>query len=331
MPAPLVRSRASTSAIGDAVQFAVLDGRTFVFLPYDEWGRTRIYEIDAEGVATERGDTVGDVFKCPRSVEVAQSTRSPRGCPLRPTPCRLQPVAATDGALVHRYVGLAIAVFLLVAGLTGSLLAFYAELDRVFSSGPSSSRAAVAGCSCSNRSSSPNVSRRLCQVRLPGSTSSKDRSTHSAYGPKLQTMSGEKLSSILTPVACWVRGPGQTCPEGVVNLMPFLYRLHYSLAWATWEFCSSVSWLCSGPVGLLRRCLFDVSSLGPPRGQHGAIFLVSALVASVAFADQPAVFVPLHLHRASGLWLWALLLVFAWSAVGLNLPQVHRPVMSVLA
>ena len=40
-----------------------LDGRTFVFLPYDEWSRTRIYEIDDEGVATERGDTLGDVFK----------------------------------------------------------------------------------------------------------------------------------------------------------------------------------------------------------------------------------------------------------------------------
>lgn len=44
-------------------QFAVLDGRTFVFLPYEEWGRTKIYEIGDDGVATERGDTVGDVFK----------------------------------------------------------------------------------------------------------------------------------------------------------------------------------------------------------------------------------------------------------------------------
>lgn len=49
--------------MGGAVQFAVLDGRTFVFLPYDQWGRTRIYEIDADGRATEHGDTLGDVFK----------------------------------------------------------------------------------------------------------------------------------------------------------------------------------------------------------------------------------------------------------------------------
>lgn len=49
--------------MGDAVQFAVLDGRTFVFLPYDEWARSRIYEILADGTAVSRADTLGDVFK----------------------------------------------------------------------------------------------------------------------------------------------------------------------------------------------------------------------------------------------------------------------------
>jgi hypothetical protein len=34
-----------------------------VFLPYEEWGRTKIYEINDDGTATEQGDTVGDVFK----------------------------------------------------------------------------------------------------------------------------------------------------------------------------------------------------------------------------------------------------------------------------
>lgn len=35
--------------------------------------------------------------------------------------------------LVHRYAGLAMTVFLAVVGLIGSLLAFYAELERVVS------------------------------------------------------------------------------------------------------------------------------------------------------------------------------------------------------
>jgi uncharacterized iron-regulated membrane protein len=35
-------------------------------------------------------------------------------------------------------------------------------------------------------------------------------------------------------------------------------------------------------------------------------------------------------HRASGLWVWGALLVFAWSAVAMNLPQVYDRVMSKL-
>lgn len=50
-------------AIGSGAQFAVLDGRTFVFLPFDEWSRTMVYEIDDDGTAHERFETIGDVFK----------------------------------------------------------------------------------------------------------------------------------------------------------------------------------------------------------------------------------------------------------------------------
>jgi hypothetical protein len=49
--------------LGSGAQFAVLDGRTFVFVPFDEWARSKVYEIDAEGVATERFEVQGDVFK----------------------------------------------------------------------------------------------------------------------------------------------------------------------------------------------------------------------------------------------------------------------------
>jgi uncharacterized iron-regulated membrane protein len=37
------------------------------------------------------------------------------------------------------------------------------------------------------------------------------------------------------------------------------------------------------------------------------------------------------LHLASGLWLWPMLFVFAWSAVQFNLPKVHDVVMSSVA
>ena len=41
--------------------WANFETRTFVLLPYDGWARTKVFEIDAEGNATERFDTVGNV------------------------------------------------------------------------------------------------------------------------------------------------------------------------------------------------------------------------------------------------------------------------------
>jgi hypothetical protein len=50
--------------IGSGAQFTVLEGRTFVFLPFDDWARTKVYELDAaNGKATARFETVGDIFK----------------------------------------------------------------------------------------------------------------------------------------------------------------------------------------------------------------------------------------------------------------------------
>ena len=49
--------------IGSGAQFAVLDGRTFLFLPYDDWNRTKIYELGADGRAAVVSETIGDVFK----------------------------------------------------------------------------------------------------------------------------------------------------------------------------------------------------------------------------------------------------------------------------
>ena len=49
--------------LGSGAQFAVLDGRTFVFVPFNEWSRSKVYEIDAAGVAREHFEITGDVFK----------------------------------------------------------------------------------------------------------------------------------------------------------------------------------------------------------------------------------------------------------------------------
>ncbi len=49
--------------VSSGAQFAVLEGRTFVFVPYDDWARTKTYELHDDGTATLHFDTTGDVFK----------------------------------------------------------------------------------------------------------------------------------------------------------------------------------------------------------------------------------------------------------------------------
>ncbi|MGC4088114.1 MAG: hypothetical protein QM756_09485 [Polyangiaceae bacterium] len=49
--------------VASGAQFAVVDGRTFIFLPYSDWSRSKVYELDASGNASERADTAGDIFK----------------------------------------------------------------------------------------------------------------------------------------------------------------------------------------------------------------------------------------------------------------------------
>ncbi len=52
-----------TEALGSGAQFAVLDGRTFLFLPFDDWSKSAVYEIDDTGMATRRFEVAGDIFK----------------------------------------------------------------------------------------------------------------------------------------------------------------------------------------------------------------------------------------------------------------------------
>lgn len=49
--------------MGPGAQFAVLDGRTFAFVPFNQWRRSKVYELDEGGVAREHFEIQGDVFK----------------------------------------------------------------------------------------------------------------------------------------------------------------------------------------------------------------------------------------------------------------------------
>jgi hypothetical protein len=49
--------------VGEAYQHAVIDGRMFLMAIYDDYGKTRVYELGTDGVLTKKFDVDGDVFK----------------------------------------------------------------------------------------------------------------------------------------------------------------------------------------------------------------------------------------------------------------------------
>ena len=107
--------------------------------------------------------------------------------------------------------------------------------------------------------------------------------------------------------------------EGRVNLLPFIYRLHYTLL------MGATGTLIMGLIALLWvvDCGVGLWLTLPPRA--GAGWLMRWRPSWVVRWRAAPFRLTFDLHRAGGLWLWLALLVFALSSVSLNLPQVYGP------
>jgi hypothetical protein len=62
LQAQTAQELAGVEASNAQYQGKTIDGRSFVFLPYDLWGRSRVYELDPEGTATQRFESTGWVY-----------------------------------------------------------------------------------------------------------------------------------------------------------------------------------------------------------------------------------------------------------------------------
>jgi uncharacterized iron-regulated membrane protein len=228
--------------------------------------------------------------------------------------------------VVHRYVGLVLAVFLLIAGLTGTLLVFYTELDRLVAAPLQVVDPPFPGAPVLD----PFELADRVEAALPGADASASFSLEpgTAASIWIEVSPGEWREAFVDPYTGRVLGRRNwgDLREGTVNLMPFLFRLHYTLA------LGEVGTLLFGVVALLWTIDCFVGAYLtfplPERRQRArpGVWLRRWAPAWLVKTNRLFSFV-FTWHRASGLWLWALLLVFAWSAVGLNLGPVYRPVM----
>jgi len=234
--------------------------------------------------------------------------------------------------LVHRYVGLLLALFLVIAGITGSLLAWNEELEAAIS--PQLFRVTA-----------PPGAARMDPLLLHARVQARYTDALAARLP-LEFSDGRSVLFALRPLAKGQKlandqvfvdpYTGQTLgqrrwgdiAQGMKNLMPFIYRLHYSLA------LDGIGTVLFGIVALLWTldCFAGAWLTLPNKPPSGdpARRWPARWWQAWKFRSGSAYKISFNLHRAGGLWTWAMLFVLAWSSVAFNLPQVYDPAMKAV-
>jgi uncharacterized iron-regulated membrane protein len=247
--------------------------------------------------------------------------------------------------LVHRWAGLVLAGFLLLAGGTGSLLAWTHELEvavspELFVAPAPSPDAPMLD---------PLLLRERVQSAYPH-----------AYAGRvmLQTEPGRSQLFRLVPLPDPVTGAMPVLrndqvfvnpytgailgerkwgdiSQGTKNLIPFIYRLHYTLALGTPGSYAmgivALLWMLDCVVGaVLTLPASPRKAVNRPSPPGGRPWLVRWWMSWRVRWSGGSYKVTFDAHRAGGLWLWAMLFVLAWSGVAFNLTEVHDPVMKAL-
>lgn len=227
-------------------------------------------------------------------------------------------------------------MFLIMAGLTGAVLAFQHELDAALN--PSLFH--VEASSADGERLSYLQMREHLLAQVPGIEVTHLPLRHGPNESVLFYVAKSKEATSLENNQYFVHPyTGQVLggrnwgdiSQGKKNLIPFLYKLHYSLALGTvgvyllgivallWTFdCFVGAWLTFPPIAPGSTSRLKAKGWW----KH---WLKSWIFKTGSFYKATFTW-----HRAGGLWTWGLLLVFAWSAVGMNLAEVYEPTMRTL-
>ena len=239
-------------------------------------------------------------------------------------PLRIGANIHTGLVFLHRWTGLAMTVFLIVVGLTGALLAFRTDLERLIN--PQLFAAAKPGQTPLDLATlAERAEARAPQVRVGYFVVERDQAALACV-PRKDPATGKPYEVnfnhiFLNPYTGEELGRRMDgkLSQGRINLLPFIYDLH-----ATLTMGSTGGWIL-GIVALLWTLDSFVGfylTLPRSRGPFWRRWQQAWQVKWQANALR----VNFDLHRFSGLWFWLLIFVFAWSSVMLTLQQVYVPV-----
>lgn len=227
---------------------------------------------------------------------------------------------------LHRYVGLTIALFLVVVGLTGSIIAFHAELDAW---------------------ANPDLfyapeGLRLSTTELVRRVEAADARVHVAF-VEVDVKPGRSAALFVEPRAGMIdvdynqvfadpssgevlgrRSHGSCCFDRRA-IVPFLYNLHRRLSmpghWGEWLLGGiAILWLIDCFISLALAAPRKIFSLRRWRTALGVRWKATAYRMTFDW------------HRASGLWTWLVLGILAFTSIYLNLgDEIVKPLTGAVS
>lgn len=243
---------------------------------------------------------------------------------------------------IHRYTGLAMAVFLIITGITGTLLAFHDELDDVFNhklaqvEKQNASHLPIAELHDKVISAYPQYAFSSMPTSITAERSavfSVDR----ARGKAAQNQPKAPFQQVYVhPYTGDIIGTRDRDEWAWHNTMWKVFWLHRDLLLGNigkWLLgIVSLVWTINCFIGFyltFPRATKKRASMSLTKKKRASLF--KRWLPAWKIRTKTNTFkLNYDVHHAFGLWLWGMLFVIAWSSVGFNLKAVYQPVMQAV-
>lgn len=228
---------------------------------------------------------------------------------------------------LHRWVGLSMAGFLILVGLTGSILSFWNEINHWLTPelypGPQAG-VELDAATLARRAEEivPQAQATNVYLAYPGSVMIGMEATDGASQLDFEFLHLDPIDGHERGRVTW-----HDLPRRKSDIMPFIYGLHMYIAMP-----GIGTWIL-GVVAILWTidCFVGFYLTLPPPAERARKGFLSRWKPSWLIKRRSSFYrLNFDFHRAGGLWLWPMLFVFAWSSVYFLMPGVYAGVTGAL-